>query len=106
MDDLLKRLEKMEVAIPLYAQAKANRTYLEEYKKSLKAILMGRCQEKSAVAREQWAFQQDEYLKLLDGIKEAVETEEKCRWSLEKLKLDVSVWQTMQANERYTKDRL
>ena len=59
-----------------YAKARADRIYLEEYRKSLKAILMKRSLENAVNAQEREAYSDPEYVKLLQGLKEAVEVEE------------------------------
>jgi hypothetical protein len=103
---LLSRLEKMGPAISKYSKAKAERVYIENYRKSLKAILMGRSTGKTVSDREQEAYSSGEYLELLLGLKQAVEVEEKHKWSLERLKMDLEVWRSVNANERYQKDRV
>ena len=58
-----------------YAQAKANRIYCEEYRKSLKAIIMKRSIETAVNAQEREAYSDPEYVQLLVALKEAVEIE-------------------------------
>ena len=65
-----------------FAKAKAERVYLEEYRKSLKAILMKQSMESAVNAQEREAYSHDDYVQLLHGLKEAVEIEEKLRWDL------------------------
>ena len=65
-----------------FAKAKAERVYLEEYRKSLKAILMKRTLETTVSAQEREAYSDPEYLQLIQGIREATEIEEKLRWDL------------------------
>ena len=105
-DKLLERLEKMGPAINKHAKAKSERVYIEQYRKSLKAILMSKSNAKTAVEREQFAYSHKDYLDLINGLKHAVEVEEKCRWSLERLKIEFEMWRTINANERYQKDRV
>jgi hypothetical protein len=93
-------IEFMLAASERFAKAKARRIYLEEFRKSKKAILMSRCEEKAAVAREQWAYAHPEYTDLLLGIQAAVEEEEALRWQLEACKARIEVWRTDQANAR------
>lgn len=83
-----------------FAKAKAERVYLEEYRKSLKAILMKRTIETSVAAQEREAYSDPEYLQLLQGIKEATEIEEKLRWDLIGAQARVEIWRTEQANNR------
>ena len=83
-----------------FAKAKAERIYLEEYRKSLKAILMKRSLETAVNAQEREAYSDPEYLQLLLGLREAVEMEEKLRWDLIGAQARVEIWRTEQANFR------
>jgi hypothetical protein len=83
-----------------FAQAKGQRVYLEEFRKSKKALLMGQSTAKAAVEREQYAYAHEDYLGLLGGIKAAVEVEEELKWKLEAARLRVEIWRTQSANNR------
>jgi len=83
-----------------FAQAKANRIYLEEYRKSLKAILMKRSGESAIGAQERDAYAHPEYVELLSGLREAVEIEEKLRWDLIAAQARVEVWRSQEATNR------
>jgi hypothetical protein len=83
-----------------FAKAKAERVYLEEYRKSLKALLMKRSLEESIGAQEREAYAHEEYQKLLKGLQAAVEVEEKLRWDLIAAQARVEIWRTEQANLR------
>lgn len=83
-----------------FAKAKSERVYLEEYRKSLKAILMKRSLENAVNAQEREAYSHDEYVALLKGLKDAVEIEEKLRWDLIGAQARVDIWRTQQANNR------
>lgn len=86
-----------------YAQAKANVTYLEEYRKSLKAMLMKQAMEngaKSAAAAEIEAYADVKYLEHLKGIKEGVEAAETLRWHLVSAQARIDVWRSLEASNR------
>ena len=83
-----------------FAKAKAERVYLEEYRKSLKAILMKGSMETAVNAQEREAYSHADYVALLQGLKEAVEIEEKLRWDLIGAQARVEIWRTEQANNR------
>jgi hypothetical protein len=83
-----------------FAKAKAERVYLEEYRKSLKAILMKRSMENAIGAQEREAYAHPEYDALLKGLKVAIEAEEKLRWDLIGAQARVDIWRTEQANNR------
>jgi hypothetical protein len=83
-----------------FAQAKANRVYAEEYRKSLKAIIMKRSLETAVNAQERDAYSDPEYIALLEGLREAVEVEEKLRWDLIAAQARVEVYRTQEASKR------
>ena len=83
-----------------YAQAKAQRVYLEHFSSSKKALLMAECPEKAANAREQYAYSHPEYIALLDGLKAAVEVEEQLRWAQIAAQLRVEIWRSQEASNR------
>ena len=83
-----------------FAKAKAERCYIEEYRKSLKAILMKRSMENAIGAQEREAYAHPEYVQLLEGLREAIEVEEKLRWDLLGAQARVEIWRTEQANNR------
>lgn len=83
-----------------YAKAKADRVYLEQFRKSKKALLMGQCAEKAVNAREQFAYAHPEMLQLIEGLKAAIEREETLKWRLTAAELRVEVWRSQNANNR------
>ena len=83
-----------------FAQAKSQRVYLEEFRKSKKALLMSQSLAKSAVEREQHAYAHEDYVALLGGIKAAIEVEEEIKWKLTAAQMEVDIWRTRQANNR------
>lgn len=85
---------------PTFAAAKAERVYLEEFRKSKKAILMGECPEKAANAREQFAYAHPDYLGVIEGLKVAVETEVALQWQLIAAQLRVEIWRSQEASNR------
>ena len=58
------------------AHAKATRIYLEEFRKSKKALLMKQSLETAVNAQERDAYSHPEYLQLLNDLRAAVEAEE------------------------------
>lgn len=87
----------------LYAKAKSERIHIEEFRKSQKSLSMREAEingARTAAIQERDAYTSQEYLELLEGLKAAVEEEEKLRWEMEAAKLTVEVWRTQQANNR------
>lgn len=86
-----------------FAKAKAERTYLEEYRKSLKAILMQQAQvdgHQTAAAQEREAYADERYQALLQGLKAAVEAEEEIRWGLVAAQARIDVWRSQESSKR------
>jgi hypothetical protein len=86
-----------------YAEAKAEVTYLEEFRKSKKAMLMKTAMEngcKSVAAAEIEAYADMEYIALLTGIRVAVEKSEGLRWGLISAQARIDVWRSLEASNR------
>ena len=83
-----------------FAKAKADRVYIENYLRSKKSILMSKSSAKSVAAAEVDAYADPEYIGLLEGLKEAVETEEKLKWMLTSAQLKVEIWRSQEATNR------
>ena len=98
--DIFKCLDYIRDNAKKYAQAKANRVYLEEYRKSLKAALMATQIGEPVNAREIYAYAHHDYTRLLEGIKEAIEAEENLRWRLIAAQAKIEVWRSLSANQR------
>lgn len=98
--DIFKTLEYIRDTAPKYAQAKANRIYLEEFRKTLKARLMAQQLGDPVNAQERFAYAHPEYAELLEGLKEAISFEEEYRWKLVSAQAMVEVWRSLSANQR------
>lgn len=83
-----------------FAAAKAQRVYLEEFRKSKKALLMAQSTAKTVSEREQYAYGHEDYLGLLGGLRAAVEIEENLKWQLEAAKIRVEIWRSKEASNR------
>ena len=86
-----------------YGEAKAQRVYLEEFRKSQKALLMKDALEmgfEAANAQEREAYASPVYQKLLSGLAVAIEQEETLKWEIEAARLDIEIWRTREATNR------
>lgn len=87
-----------------YAEAKAHRTYLEEFRKSQKAMLMKAAltegTAKTSAAAEMEAYAHPAYAELLKGLQAAVEREEELRWGLVSAQARIDVWRSQEASNR------
>ena len=104
MDDPNKAVDFLLKNSKIYAQAKAERIYLEEFRKSKKALLMQQAQMigvETMSAQERDAYANKEYQELIKGLAAAVEVEEDLRWKLIAAQMRVDIWRTNQANNRF-----
>lgn len=104
-------LQGLRELVTDYAKAKADRVYLEHFRKSKKAMLMAEAQAKdpdqykSAASQEVYAYRHPEYVELLEGLREATETEEFRRWQLKSREMRFEEYRTEQANQRAERGR-
>ena len=86
-----------------YAQAKAERIYLDEFRRSKRALLMQEAElhgYDTSASQERQAYSHPEYIQLLVGLKEAVEVEEKLRWQLIAAQMKIDIWRSQEASNR------
>lgn len=86
-----------------YAEAKSHRVYLEEYRKSQKAMLMKAAMTngiKAVNAAEIEAYADPAYIEVLKGLEAAVEKEEELRWGLVSAQARIDVWRSQEASNR------
>jgi hypothetical protein len=98
-----KAIEFILEYAPVYAKAKAQRIYLEEFRKTKKALLMKDALSRgidSAVAQEREAYAHIEYADLLKGLMVAIEQEETLKWKLTAAQMKADIWRSEQASER------
>ena len=93
-------VEQLWKLAPDYAKAKAERVYLEEFRKSKKAILMQGYADKPIGAQEREAYADPEYIGLLAALRVAVEKEETLRWRLVAAQTGIEVWRSTEASNR------
>lgn len=101
--NIFRSLDFIRDNAPAYARAKSERVYLEEFRKSKKALLMREAEiagHKSAVAQEREAYAHPDYLVVLEGLKAAVEQEEALRWLIVGAQAKIEAWRTIEANKR------
>lgn len=83
-----------------YAQAKANRQYLENYRKTVKAQQMKQHLALPVSAQEREAYASEEMQQIDKAIKEAVEEESRLQWLLTAAQIKAEAWRTLSANAR------
>jgi len=100
MNEPTKAIQYLIDTAPLYAKAKADRMYLEEFRKSRKAQLMANAGIEVLGKQETYAYAHADYIEILEGIKQAVEKEEKYRWLMTAAQARIEVWRTEQYSAR------
>ena len=102
--ELEARLDELRQQASKYAKAEADRTYLENFKRSKLAMLMKVAEKTLGLstvnAQEREARTHPEYLELLDGLKEATQIAEENKWLLQIAMRGSSLYQTQQATKR------
>jgi hypothetical protein len=101
--NIFRALDFMRDNATALAKAKAERVYLEEFRKSQKALMMQQAEtggHKTTAAQEREAYASDEYCALLESLQTAVETEERLRWLMVAAQARVEVWRSIGANQR------
>ena len=86
-----------------FGKAKSNRVFLEEFRKSKKALLMKDALLKgikAANSQEREAYADPEYEKLLKGLAEAIEIEETLKWQMTAASIKIEIWRTEEATNR------
>jgi hypothetical protein len=98
-----KAIEFILEQAPKFGVAKSQRIFLEEFRKTKKALLMKDAMTKgfdSAVAQEREAYAHPEYQELLHGLAKAIEQEETLLWKLRAAQIKSDIWRSEQASER------
>jgi hypothetical protein len=93
--DVEKQWDYLEATAVEAAQARANRRYIEEYRKSLKALIMGEYKSESVAAQEREAYSDPRYIKHLKALETAVFEDAKFEFKRDAAKIKVSAWQTL-----------
>lgn len=99
-DKVHDALEYLRTNAPKAAQAKANRIYLEEFRKTIKAQQMARFLSLPVTAQEREAYRAEDYMKHLEAIKDAVYQDELNRWGMVAATSTIEAWRTQNANHR------
>jgi hypothetical protein len=94
MNEPTKAIQYIIDTAPLYAKAKADRMYLEEFRKSRRSQLMAQAGTEVLGKQETYAYAHQDYIEILEGIRQAVETEEKYRWLMTAAQARIECWRT------------
>ena len=98
--DIFETLEYIKRTAPKLAKCKADRIYLEEFRKTKKAQIMATQLGDPVNAQERYAYAHSEYIEVLEGLRAAIALEEEYRWKLIAAQALVEVWRSLSANQR------
>jgi len=103
-DDVEKALAFLRRNANVAAKARADRLYLEEFKKTKKALLMQQAAEGNPSmtigVQEREAYANPEYVELLEGYRVAIENDEKARFGVLAAQITIDAWRTQESNQR------
>lgn len=99
-DDVQKALDYLRTNAPKAAQARANKVYMEEYRKTIKAQQMALKAGQPANAQERDAYKSKAYTDHLTALKDAVYQDELNRWGMVAATSTIEAWRTQNANRR------
>lgn len=100
-DEVDKALDYLRDNATAAAQARASRVYLEEYRKTKKAILMKAQDGGMPIsAQEREAYAHPEYDELLKALRDAVFEDEKHRFLMSAAQAKIEAWRTQESSIR------
>lgn len=99
-DEIEKAVEYLRNNARPAAQAKANRIYMEEFRKVVKAQIMREHSASALGTQEACAYSDPRYKQHLEALREAVEKDEYNKWMMVAAEAKVEAWRTQQANQR------
>jgi hypothetical protein len=99
-DEAERALDFMRDNARKAAQAKAERIYMMEYRKSVKSQIMRENDDKPLGAQEAIAYADARYLTHLKAMREAIEADEYYDWMRVSAEAKISAWQTQSRNQR------
>jgi len=100
MNEPTRAIQYLIDTAALYSRAKADRIYLDEFRKSRRAQLMSQAGTEVLGKQETFAYAHPDYIQILEGIREAVEREERYRWLMTAAQARIEVWRTEQYSAR------
>ena len=82
------------------AKARAERIYMEEYRKVVKAKIMRERESLAIGAQERDAYSDPRYVEHLNAMRTAIENDEFHLWALVAAQAKIEAWRTQQSNAR------
>jgi hypothetical protein len=98
--DIEKAIDYLRDNASKAARARAEREYMDEYRKVVKSSIMLEHAGKTIGAQEAIAYSDPRYLTHLKIMKEAIEKDEYHRWMRTAAEAKLEAWRTQSANHR------
>ena len=99
-EEVNKALEWLVSTADKAAEARANRHYLDDFSRTIKAEIMSEHIDEAVNAQERRAYADPRYKIHLEGWKAAIKEDEKYRWLKDTAIAKLDCWRTQQANLR------
>lgn len=99
-DEVDKAVEYLRGNARAAAQAKANRIYMEEYRKVVKSQIMRENSNVALGAQEAIAYSDTRYTQHLKAMEVSIEKDEYNKWMMIAAEAKIEAWRTQQANSR------
>ena len=98
--ELEKALDYLRDSATEAAKTRAERLYLDDYSRVLRATIMSEHLAEPVNAQERYAFSDMRYRNHLEALKIAIYEDEKARFLREAAAVKISVWQSEHADQR------
>ena len=98
--DIEKAVDWLRDNAETAAKNRAERLYLEDYSRSLKALIMSEHLAEPLGAQERHAYSDIRYRNHLEALKISIYEDEKGRFLRSAAEAKIEAWRTQQANER------
>jgi hypothetical protein len=95
-----KALDYLRDNSGIAAKARAERLYIDEYTKVVKAQIMGEHNAVAVNAQERFAYADPRYTQHLEALRIAIALDERHRFLREAAQATIEAWRTMCATER------
>ena len=98
-EDVEKAIDYLRDNADNAAKARAERIYMEEFRKSLKALIMKDHIDATVSAQEREAYADPRYQTHLEALRQAVYRDEKARFMRIAAEAKIEAWRTSSANQ-------
>jgi hypothetical protein len=99
-EEIEKAVDYLRANARKAAQCKAERIYMEEYRKTVKAEIQRETPSDTLGNQEARAYSDSRYMQHLKAMRDAIEADEYHRWMMIAAQAKIEAWRTQQANAR------